>query len=65
MILQYELRDLIKIYDDLVNDPVEGDFQKDFVTISDRQEKFGGIYKKGAVLPKYFTLILTFLLDFI
>ena len=28
MILRYRLRDLIKIYDDFVNDPIEGDFQK-------------------------------------
>ena len=28
VILRYKLRDLIKIYDDLVNDPIKGDFQK-------------------------------------
>ena len=28
MILRYKLRDLIKIYDDFVNDPIKGDFQK-------------------------------------
>ena len=28
VILQYKLRDLIKIYDDFVNDPVKVDFQK-------------------------------------
>ena len=28
VILQYKLRDLIKSYDDFVNDPVKGDFQK-------------------------------------
>ena len=28
MILQYKLRDLIKIYDDFVNDPIKGNFQK-------------------------------------
>ena len=28
MILRYKLRDLKKIYDDYVNDSVEGDFQK-------------------------------------
>ena len=28
VILRYKLRDLIKIYDDFVNDPIEGDFQK-------------------------------------
>ena len=27
VILRYKLRDLIKIYDDLVNDPIKGDFQ--------------------------------------
>ena len=43
VILQYKLRDLIKICDDFVNDPIKGDFQEHFVTISDRQEKFGGI----------------------
>ena len=33
MILQYKLRDLIKIYDDFANDPIKGDFSEDFVTI--------------------------------
>ena len=28
LILRYKLRDLIKIYDDFVNDPIKGDFQK-------------------------------------
>ena len=28
VILRYELRGLIKIYDDFVNDPTKGDFQK-------------------------------------
>ena len=28
VILQYKLRDFIKIYDDFVNDPIKGDFQK-------------------------------------
>ena len=28
MILRYNLRDFIKIYDDYVNDPIKGDFQK-------------------------------------
>ena len=28
VILRYKLRDLIKIYDDFVNDPIKGDFQK-------------------------------------
>ena len=28
VILQYKLRDLIKIYDDFANDPIKGDFQK-------------------------------------
>ena len=28
MILPYKLRDFIKIYDDYVNDPIKGDFQK-------------------------------------
>ena len=42
MILQYILRDLIKIYNDFVNDPIKA-VSEDFVTISDRQEKFGGI----------------------
>ena len=27
-ILRYKLRDFIKIYDDYVNDPIKGDFQK-------------------------------------
>ena len=44
VILRYKLRDSVKIYDDFVNDPIKGDgFSEDFVTISDRQEKFGGI----------------------
>ena len=41
MILGYKLLDLIKIYDDFVNDPIKE--EEDFVTISDRQEKFGKI----------------------
>ena len=41
VIRQYKLSDLIKIYDDFVNDPVKG--SEAFVTISDRQKKFGGI----------------------
>ena len=28
MILQYKLRDLIKMCDDFVNNPIKGDFQK-------------------------------------
>ena len=28
VILRYKLRDFIKIYDDCVNDPIKGDFQK-------------------------------------
>ena len=28
VILRYKLRDLIKIYDDFVNDPIKRDFQK-------------------------------------
>ena len=28
VILRYKLRDFIKIYDDFVNDPIKGDFQK-------------------------------------
>ena len=28
VILRYKLRDFIKIYDDYVNDPTKGDFQK-------------------------------------
>ena len=28
VILRYRLRDLIKIYDDFVNDPIKGDFEK-------------------------------------
>ena len=43
VILRYKLRDLIKIYDDLVNDPIKRGFSEDFVIISDQQEKFGGI----------------------
>ena len=30
MILRYKLRDFIKIYDDYVNGPIKGDFQKAF-----------------------------------
>ena len=30
VILRYKLRDFIKIYDDYVNDPINGDFQKTF-----------------------------------
>ena len=43
VILRYKLHDFIKIYDDFVNDPIERGFSEDFATISDRQEKFGGI----------------------
>ena len=43
VILQYKLRDLIKICNDFVNDLAKRGFSEDFVTISDRQEKFGGI----------------------
>ena len=49
VILRYKLRDFIKIYDDYVNGPIKGDFQKTFSyyfleTISYRQElKFRGI----------------------
>ena len=43
VILRYKLRDFIKNYDDFVNDPIKKGFSEDFVTISDRQEKFGGI----------------------
>ena len=28
VILRYKLRDLIKVYDDFVNDPIKGDFKK-------------------------------------
>ena len=28
MILRYKLRDLMKMYDDFVNEPIKGDFQK-------------------------------------
>ena len=28
VILRYKLRDFVKIYDDFVNDPTKGDFQK-------------------------------------
>ena len=28
VIIRYKLRDFIKIYDDYVNDPIKGDFQK-------------------------------------
>ena len=28
VILRYKLRDLMKSYDDFVNDPIKGDFQK-------------------------------------
>ena len=31
VILRYKLRDFIKIYDDYVNDPIQGDFQKTLV----------------------------------
>ena len=42
VILRYKLRAFIKIYDDFVTD---GIFRRHFyyVTISDRQETFGGI----------------------
>ena len=43
LILRYKLRDFIKIYDVYVNGPIKGNFQKTFVTISNRQEKFRGI----------------------
>ena len=43
VIVRYKLRDFIKTYDDFVNDPIKRGFSEDFVTISDRQEKFGGI----------------------
>ena len=41
VIFRHKLRDLIKIYNDFVNDPINRGFSEDFVTISDRQEKFG------------------------
>ena len=31
---------VIKIYDDFVNDQIKRRFSEDFVTVSDRQEKF-------------------------
>ena len=43
MVLQYKLRDLINIHYDFVNNPIKRDFSEDFVTISDLQEKIGGI----------------------
>ena len=43
VIVRYKLRDFIKTYDDFVNDLNKRGFSEGFVTISDRQEKFGGI----------------------
>ena len=43
VIVRYKLRDFIKTYDDFINDSNKRGFSEDFVTISDRQEKFGGI----------------------
>ena len=44
VIPRYKLRDLKKICDDFVNDSIKRGFSEDFVTISDRQEKFDGIW---------------------
>ena len=33
MILRYKLCDLIKIYDDFVNNPINGDFQKTLLLV--------------------------------
>ena len=43
VILRYKLRDLIKIYDNFVNDPTKGDFQKPLLLFQIRRKKFGGI----------------------
>ena len=42
VILRYKLLDLIKNYDDFVNDPVKRGSSEDFVTISDRQWNING-----------------------
>ena len=43
VILRYKLRDLIKLYDDICKWPSKRGFSEDFITVSDRQEKFDGI----------------------
>ena len=40
MILRYKLRDFIKIYDDYVNDPIKGDFEKTLLLIPIGRESF-------------------------
>ena len=43
MILRYKLRDLIKVYDNFVNDPIKGDFQKTLLLYQIGRPMFGGI----------------------
>ena len=38
VILRYKLRDFINIYDDFVNDPIKGDFQKTLLQFQIRRK---------------------------
>ena len=40
VILRYKLRDFIKIYDDYVNDPIKGDFQKTLLLFHISRKRF-------------------------
>ena len=40
VILRYKLRDFIKIYDDYVNDPITGDFQKTLLRFHSVRKRF-------------------------
>ena len=40
VILRYKLRDFIKIYDDYVNDPIKGDFQKTLLLFQIGRKRF-------------------------
>ena len=62
VILRYKLHDLIKSFDDFVNDSIKGDFQKT-VTISDRQEKFGGTQMALAAYTRKSLPCLSFMID--
>ena len=43
VILRHKLRDFIKIYDDFVNDPIKGDFQKTLLLFQIGRKIFDGI----------------------
>ena len=42
VILRYKLRDFMKIYDDYVNDPIKGDFQKTLLLFQIGRKSFVG-----------------------